>query len=141
MIHHERLYILIKGGLWCVVKQKWLVKDGARWIAFILHNTRRKLMQLAIEEKDLELERLNNEFNETKQTFLERNENPTEFLMKLEKSSNALTQRMNKKMGFHLQGHHEVIEFAKSKPQVKQKRKWIRLGFEPSVTNSNFFKN
>ena len=85
-------------------------------------------MQLAIKEKGLELERLNNEFNEKKQSFLERNENPTEFLMKLEKSSNALTQRinqkMNKKMRFHLQGQDEVIVFTKSKTQVKQKRKW-----------------
>ena len=85
-------------------------------------------MQLAIEEKDLELERLNTEFNEKKQSLLERNENPTVLLMKLEKSSSTLTQRinqkMNKKMGFHLQGQHEVIEFTKSKTQVKQKRKW-----------------
>ena len=32
----------------------------------ILMNTRRKLIQLAIKEKDLELERLNNEFNAKK---------------------------------------------------------------------------
>ena len=63
-----------------------------------------------------------------KQSLLERNENPTVLLTKLEKYSSTLTQRINqkmdKKMGFHLQGQYEVIEFTKSKIQVKQKRKW-----------------
>ena len=85
----------------------------------ILMNTRRKLIQLAIKEKDLELERLNNEFNAKKQSFLLKNINPEHFLRKLEDSSNKrsrqINQKMNKKISFHLQGQHKKIEFTKPK--------------------------
>ena len=92
-------------------------------------NTRKKLIQLAIEEKEQELERLNNEFNEKKQTLTQhQNENTNAILQKLEESSNKkskqINQKMNKKMNFHLQGQHTSIEFTKPKKQLKKKRKW-----------------
>ena len=96
----------------------------------LLLNTRKKLMQLAIEEKDLELVRLNSEFDELKKSFLQQNENTTPFLTKLEMESNKQTRqinmKMNKKLNFHLQGQHEVMEFTKPKKQVKQKRRWTQ---------------
>ena len=90
-------------------------------------NTRRRLIQLAIKEKDLELEKLNTEFSTKKQSFLLLNENPEPFLRKLEdssyKRSRQINQKMNKKITFHLQGQHKKIEFTNPKRQTKKKRK------------------
>ncbi len=93
----------------------------------LLSNTRKKLLQLAIEEKDLELQKLNEQFSNMKQSYVERSQNPTSFLQKLEKSSNTLTRRlnekMNKKVSFHL-GRQQKMVFTKPLVQEKKKRKW-----------------
>ena len=94
----------------------------------VLTNTRKKLMQIAIEEKDLELQSLNADFTEKKQSYVERSGNATQFLNKMEnvstKNSHNINERMNKKINFHLQQQHQTIVFTTVKTQVKKKRTW-----------------
>ena len=94
----------------------------------ILIETRKKLIMLAIEEKELELSKCSEEFDKKKREYTEINENSVQFLQKLEKLMNVLTNRlnsiMNKKVSFHSKRQQQKTEFVKKKPQVKKKRKW-----------------
>ena len=94
----------------------------------ILSETRKKLITLAIEEKEGELHKMNEEFNKKKAEYTANNGNPDSFLKKLERLMNALTTRlngnMNKKVSFHLGRQVATKEFVKKKTQVKKKRKW-----------------
>ena len=96
----------------------------------LLLNTRKKLMQLAVNEKEFELQRLNNEFDTLKRTYLDHTEDSVRFLTKMEQSSHRRTQkineRMNKKVNFHLQRQDQNIEFTTTKKQVKKRRKWTQ---------------
>ena len=94
----------------------------------VLKETRKKLIMLALEEKEVELHRLNEEFEQKRTEYTANSENPSSFLQKLETLMNALTSRlngnMNKKVSFHLGSQHVEKEFVKRKSQVKKKRKW-----------------
>ena len=94
----------------------------------ILNETRKKLIMLAIEEKEVELHQVREEFEKKKAEYTDINENPEVFLQKLETLMNALTSRlngqMNKKVSFHLGRQETTKEFVRKKPQVKKKRKW-----------------
>ena len=95
----------------------------------ILCNTRKMLIKLAIEEKDLELAQINEQFNYLKEAYQLDNESANTFFNKLESSTNALTSRlnktMNKKVCFHAGFTQPVtIKFAEEKTLVKKKRKW-----------------
>ena len=50
----------------------------------ILSETRKKLIMLAIEDKEVELHKLNEEFNRKKADYTANNGNPDSFLQKLE---------------------------------------------------------
>ena len=81
-----------------------------------------------IEDKEVELHKLNEEFNRKKADYTANNGNPDSFLQKLERLMNALTTRlngnMNKKVSFHLGRQEAKKEFVKKKALVKKKRKW-----------------
>ena len=91
----------------------------------ILNDTRKKLIMLAIEEKEVELLHLNEQFNKNKSDYTDNHENPNVSLQ--EKLMNALTSRlngsMNKKNSFHLGRLEATLEFVKKKSPVKKKRK------------------
>ena len=71
----------------------------------ILAETRKKLILLAIDEKEIELHQSNELFEQVKEDYISNNENPDRFLIKMEALMNALTHRlntsMNKKVSFH----------------------------------------
>ena len=94
----------------------------------ILKETRKKLIQLAIEEKEVELHQFNEEFENKKSAYTNNSEDPVRFLQKLEKLMNTLTCRlngsMNRKVCFHLGRQETSKEFVKKTTQVKKKRKW-----------------
>ena len=95
----------------------------------ILEEARKKLIRLAIEEKESELRKYTVEYNQRKQELLENSEDPNSCVNKLQKLMNALTKRlnkkMNKKMSFHL-GCQQLTttEFTTNKIQIKKKQKW-----------------
>ena len=95
----------------------------------ILEEARKKLIRLAIEEKESELRKYTDEYNQRKQELLENSDDPNSCVNKLQKLMNALTKRlnkkMNKKMSFHL-GCQQLTttEFTTNKIQIKKKRKW-----------------
>ena len=94
----------------------------------ILEDSRKKLMMLAIEEKNEELNQIQEEFSQAKEEYVSTNVSPDVFLQKLEKLMNAVTHRlnkhMNKKVSFHLGQDRPTTEFVKKIVQVKKKRKW-----------------
>ncbi len=94
----------------------------------ILNDTRKKLICLAIEDKEIELTRINTEFNLKKVQYTENNADPTSFLLRLEKLIGTHTYRlnktMNKKVSFHLGRQTTPTKFVKKKVQVQRKRKW-----------------
>ena len=64
----------------------------------VLKETRKKLIMLALEEKEVELHRLNEEFEQKRTEYTTNSENPSSFLQKLETLMNALTSRLNGNM-------------------------------------------
>ena len=94
----------------------------------ILEETRKKLIRLAIEEKNIELSQTIEKFNQIRKEYIDANADHETFLSKLEKYMNAITHRlninMNKKITFHLGRQQPLIEFVKKKMQAKKKRKW-----------------
>ncbi len=94
----------------------------------ILSDTRKKLIALAIEDKENEITHISTEFNQRKTVYTENSSNPTVFLQRLEKLMNAHTHRLNsnlnKKVSFHLGRQQPQTEFVKKKVQVKKKRRW-----------------
>ena len=94
----------------------------------ILSDARKKLIALAIEDKEEELRQLNQEFEQKKSEYTENNTDTRGFLEKLERLMNGLTHRlnanMNKKVNFHSGRHQTHTEFVKKKNMVKKKRKW-----------------
>ena len=94
----------------------------------ILSETRKKLIKLAMEDKEIELLQANTEFSNLKQEYVTTNRNHEGFLIKLERQTDNLTYRlnknMNKKVSFHLDHQQPPIEFVKKKIQTKKKRKW-----------------
>ena len=89
----------------------------------ILLETRKKLITLAIEEKEIELSQTTATFNEMKQEYMNTNVEYEQFLGRLEKLTNALTCRlnknMNKKVSFHLEHQQPAIDFVKKKTQTE----------------------
>ena len=94
----------------------------------ILEETRKKLLLLAIEEKDIELSSSNEQFNRMKHEYTCTNENPDQLLNKVEKSVESLTHslncNMNRKITFHLGRQQPRLKFVKKKTLTKKKRKW-----------------
>ena len=94
----------------------------------ILLETRRKLLQLGVEEKEKELQQANEHFEQMKQNFLANTENPDRVLTKMDSLMNALTHRlnknMNKKISFHVGREQPPVTFVNNKMIVKKKRKW-----------------
>ena len=98
----------------------------------VLQNTRKKLLALAVEEKDIFLEQLNEEFNTSKEEYINSINDPSEFLSRLEQSSSKQFRKLNekfiKKTAFHLQRRQEMIEFIKFKLYRKKKKKKPNAG-------------
>lgn len=94
----------------------------------ILADTRKKLILLAIDEKEIELQQSQHQFDQMKVDYISNNENPDQFLNKMDALMNALTQRlnisMNKKVSFHAGREQTTVTFVKKRCQVKKKRKW-----------------
>ncbi len=94
----------------------------------ILEESRKKLIELAIEEKDMELSQANEQFNNMKEEYINTISSHDNFFGKLEKLMNALSHRLNnnvnKKVAFHLGHQQPRVEFVKKKVQLKKKRKW-----------------
>ena len=61
----------------------------------ILRNTRKQLLTLAIKEKELVLDQLNNEFNSKRAEYTNQLENPSDFLEKLAQSSARQCRDLN----------------------------------------------
>ena len=95
----------------------------------LLENTRKKLLSLALEEKEIEIRRFSLQLEEKKNEYVTNHNNAKEFLLKLEKKSyntaKQLNGRMNKKVTFHA-SQHQPIDFTKGKNQTKKKRKWTK---------------
>ena len=111
----------------------------------LLENLRKELILLAIKEKEIELQTLNEEFSTKKQKYIERIDNTNDFLTRLEKSSAKqtfkLNSKMNKKVSFHLQRHNESIKFTKTKTQKIQKKKKRKISALQKKKNRIKYKN
>ena len=94
----------------------------------ILQGTRKKLILLAIDEKEAELKKTTKQFEKMKQNYLSNNENSNKFLAKMDSQIRTLTQKlntnMNKKICFHIGQQQTFIIFVKKKIQSRKKRKW-----------------
>ena len=112
----------------------------------ILQETRKKLIKLAIEEKDIELLKTNGQFEQIKQQYILNSENSNIFFNKMDALMNGLTHRlnatMNKKVSFHT-GQQSKITFVKKSVQSKKKRSWTtnrkknRINYKKKVKARN----
>ena len=98
----------------------------------ILSDTRKKLITLAIEDKDIELSQVSAEFDRLKGEYIATNVDSNTFLTKLEKLMNALTQRlnktMNKKVSFHLGSQQTSLVFVKKVDQISKNANGQQVG-------------
>lgn len=102
--------------------------DTELQIQKILRETRKKLIQLAIDDKEAELQVHNEQFEQMKQSHMANTENVDRFYTRMDALMNALAQKlnttMNKKISFHIGRQHLPIEFVKKKTHAKKKRRW-----------------
>ena len=96
----------------------------------VLQETRKKLIMLAIEEKTVELQHSNSQFEQLKENYQENNQDSNEFYIRIDALMNALTSRlnstMNKKVNFHAGRDQPTVTFVQKKTHAKKKRKWTR---------------
>ena len=93
----------------------------------LIKELRKKLIYIAIEEKESELEEVNKQFDQMKQNYIQKNQNANQFMSKLDsqmiKITHELNKRMNKKVSFHKKQKTE-INFVKKNNQSKNRRTW-----------------
>ena len=94
----------------------------------ILRETRKKLLRLAIKEKEIQLTQSSEQFEQLKEEYTKNDENSNLFFTKTDKLIDTLTQKlnstMNKKVMFHGSRQQSSIKFVNQRAQAKKKRKW-----------------